>query len=277
MTAALAVRPQEETRVAIAGLGAIGVGLCKALHDGIAGFRLTAVSARDLDAARERLAYLGPSVAFVPIAELEGLADIVIECAPAALLPEIVGPFVKAGKTAFVLSCAALLGNSELVDLAEAHGGRIIVPSGAILGLDAVNAAAQGKIESVRMVTRKPVTGLKGAPFLVEQNITIDEITEPLRIFKGTARQAAVGFPANLNVAVALSLAGIGPDRTELEIWADPSLKRNVHNIQVKADSAEFEMTIENIPSDNPKTGRITALSVISALKKMKAPLRIGG
>jgi aspartate dehydrogenase len=265
------------TRVAIAGLGAIGLDLARAFHEGIPGYELAAVAARDLDGARARLSFVDDKVQFVPIAELESHADLVIECAPAALLPQVIGPFLKAGKTVIVLSCGALLEHPELTEIAEANDGRIVVPSGALLGLDAVNAAAQGVIESVKMVTRKPVKGLVGAPFLARQNIDLSGITEPQRIFKGTAREAAIGFPANLNVAVALSLAGIGPDRTELEIWADPDLNRNVHNIQVKSDSAEFEMTIQNIPSDNPKTGRITHLSVIAALKRMKAPLRVGG
>jgi aspartate dehydrogenase len=126
------------------------------------------------------------------------------------------------------------------------------------------------------MITRKPVRGLVGAPYLTENNISIEDIREPLRIFSGSAREAAVGFPANLNVAVALALAGIGPDRTVLEIWADPTLDRNTHSIEVVADSASFTMSIANIPSENPKTGRITALSVIAYLRKLKAPLRVG-
>jgi aspartate dehydrogenase len=126
------------------------------------------------------------------------------------------------------------------------------------------------------MITRKPVRGLAGAPYLIENNIDIEGIKEPLLLFSGTARAAAAGFPANLNVAVALSLAGIGPDRTTLEIWADPALERNTHRIEVDADSARFSMAIENIPSENPRTGRITALSVIACLRKIHAPLRVG-
>jgi aspartate dehydrogenase len=85
------------------------------------------------------------------------------------------------------------------------------------------------------------------------------------------------GFPANVNVAAALSLAGIGPDRTTIEIWADPGLDRNTHTILVEADSAQFSMTIENVPSEaNPRTGKITALSVIACLRKLVSPLRIG-
>ena len=126
------------------------------------------------------------------------------------------------------------------------------------------------------MKTRKPVRGLVGARYLVENGIEIEGITEPKCIFRGSPREAAVGFDANLNVAVALSLAGIGPDRTQLEVWADPSVDRNIHRIEVEADSASFSMEIQNIPTENPKTGRITALSVLATLRKMGSPLRVG-
>ena len=127
-----------------------------------------------------------------------------------------------------------------------------MVPTGALIGLDAVTAAAVGTIHSIRLVTRKPPLGLAGAPYLVERKIDVESLTEPLRVFEGSARQAAKGFPANLNVAVALSLAGIGPDRTMVEIWADPNVTRNTHRIEVDSDSARFSMTMEGIPSENP-------------------------
>lgn len=273
-----AARPRRSAplRIAIAGLGAIGMKIAEALDRGIPGCTLAAVSANDLGKAAARLAHLAKPPPVVAIDGLEPLADLVIECAPAKLLPAIAEPFLRAGKTVLVLSAGALLVNEHLIELARAHGGQIVVPTGALLGLDAVAAAAEGTIHSVRMVTRKPVRGLAGAPYLAEHNIRIEDITEPLRIFNGTPREAAVGFPANLNVAVALSLAGIGPDRTTLEIWADPALERNVHRIEVEADSASFSLQIENVPSENPRTGRITALSVISYLRKLGAPLRVG-
>ncbi|MGY4803160.1 aspartate dehydrogenase [Teichococcus aerofrigidensis] len=263
-------------RIAIAGFGAVGMRIAQALDEGLPGCELTAVSAHDRAAASRRMNRLHNPVPVLAIAELEPLADLVVECAPGALLPEIVSPFLSAGKKALVLSAGALLSHEGLVELARANGAQLIVPTGALIGLDAVSAAAEGEIRSVRMVTRKPVRGLEGAPYLIEKGIAISDIREPLRIFKGTPREAAVGFPANLNVAVALSLAGIGPDRTELEIWADPALTRNVHRVEVEADSASFSMSIENVPSENPKTGRITALSVIACLRKLSAPLRVG-
>lgn len=266
----------EPLRVAIAGLGAVGMKLADALHQGVDGLRLAAVSANNRDAAAARLRERGVEAPVLEIEKLEPVADIVVECAPAALLDAIATPFLEAGKSVIVLSAGALLTRMHLVDLAKRSGGQIVVPTGALIGLDAVTAAAQGEITAVRMITRKPVRGLVGAPYLEENNIRIEDIREPLRIFKGSPRDAAVGFPANLNVAVALGLAGIGVDRTTLEIWADPSATRNQHTIEVEADSATFTMSIANVPSENPKTGRITALSVLAYLRKMNAPLRVG-
>jgi aspartate dehydrogenase len=264
------------SRVAVAGLGPIGTRLAKALDDGIEGLTLAAVSAANIEKHRGWLDKLKKRPAALPIEALAEAADIVVECAPSRLVRAIVAPVVSRGKTAVVLSVGALLENEDLIVLAKEKGGQIVVPTGALIGLDAMTAAAVGTIHSVQMVTRKPLKGLDGAPYLVEHNIEIKDITTPLKIFDGTAREAAKGFPANLNVAVALSLAGIGADRTRVEIWADPTVTRNTHRIEVDADSARFSMTIENIPSENPKTGLITALSVIACLRKLNAPLRVG-
>jgi aspartate dehydrogenase len=263
-------------RVAVVGLGPIGRKVVEALDKGIDGLVLAAVSIQDPAKHQAFLAGLKTQPAILPIDGLAEVADLVIECAPSKLVRSIVAPFVSRGKTAVVLSAGALLENEDLIALAKQHGGQIAVPTGALIGLDAMTAAAEGNIQSVRMVTRKPPKGLLGAPYLIENKIEIEGITEPLRVFEGTAREAAKGFPANLNVAVALSLAGFGPDRTRLEIWADPTVTRNVHRMEVDSDSARFSMSIENIPSENPKTGRITALSVIAYLRKQHAALRVG-
>ena len=271
-----AANRRDDQRVAVVGLGSIGRKVVEALDKGIDGLVLAAVSVQDPAKHRDFLAGLNKPPAILSIDGLADIADLVIECAPARLVRSIVAPFVSRGKTAVVLSAGALLENEDLIALAKQNGGQIVVPTGALIGLDAMTAAAEGSILSVRMVTRKPVNGLVGAPYLVANSIDIERITEPLRVFEGTAREAAKGFPANLNVAVALSLAGLGPDRTRLEIWADPALTRNVHRMEVDSDSARFSMSIENIPSENPKTGRITALSVIAYLRKQRSALRVG-
>ena len=245
------VRP--DLRIAVVGLGAIGTRVVEALDRGIDGLVLTAVSVQNPEKHRSRLAGLTRPPAILPIEALVDVADIVIECAPSRLVRSIVAPFVSAGKTAVVLSAGALLDHDDLIELAKQHGGQIVVPTGALIGLDAVTAAAVGTIHSVRMITRKPPGGLAGAPYIVDNNIDIDGITEPRRIFDGTAREAAKGFPANVNVAAALSLAGIGPDRTTIEIWADPTVTRNMHRIEVDSDSARFSDVDREHPVGKPE------------------------
>lgn len=263
--------------VAIGGFGAIGMVVAERIDRGIEGLALAAVSARDAGRAAAAMAGFSRKVPVVPLARLWEEADIVVECAPAAVLREIAEPALAHGRTLMVLSCGALLDNFDLVELARRHGGRILVPSGALLGLDAVTAAAEGGISRVHMITRKPPGGLAGAPYLVEHGISLDGLDAPKRVFSGNAREAARGFPANVNVAAALALAGIGPDRTTIEIWADPGVTRNIHKIEVEADAARLSMQIENVPSaENPKTGRLTPLSVVAALKKLASPLAVG-
>lgn len=264
------------TRIAIAGLGAIGRALARGLADGLPGTSLAGVASRDQAKA---VAWLRDQRIDCPVLALPNFpqhSDLAVETAPAAILDDICRPMLAAGKRVMVLSAGALLRNVGLIELARATGGQILVPTGALIGLDAVTAAAEGTILSVRLITTKPPQGLVGAPFLEANGITLDGLDRPLLVFSGTAREAAVGFPANVNVAAALSLAGIGPDRTMVEIWANPGATRNCHAIEVEADSARFTMSIENIPSENPKTGRITALSALAALRKLHAPLRIG-
>ena len=263
-------------RVAIAGLGAIGRAVARRLNVGIPGLSLSAVAARDRAKAQAWLDGEKIRAPLVDLAALPDHCDLAVECAPADVLEQICRPMLSAGKRVMVLSAGALLPRPDLIELAAAKGGQIIVPTGALLGLDAVTAAAEGKIHAVRMITRKPPNGLDGAPYLTANGISVASLSSAKRVFAGSAREAAKGFPANVNVVAALALAGIGPDRTEIEIWADPAVTRNCHAIEVESDAARLSFAIENVPSENPRTGRITALSVIAALRKLAAPLRVG-
>jgi len=266
-----------EMRIAIAGFGAIGRAVASRIAAGsVPRAAVTAVSARDCSRAAAAAALIDGRIVVCAVEALSDHADIVVECAPAELFADIATPFLIAGKCVIVLSVGALLQRPELVDLARAHGGRLLVPTGALLGLDAVAAAAVGEVSLVRLVSRKPVAALQGAPWLVKNGIDISAISEATRVFAGSAREAAAGFPANINVAAALALAGVGPDRTQVEIWADPALTRNVHQIVVESDAAHLDMRIENIPSANPRTGRITAQSVIALLRKHGSALCVG-
>lgn len=262
--------------VGIAGLGAIGLPLARALDAGVEGLSLIAVSARDQTKALANLAGFRRPPRLVDLPDLAA-ADIVVECVPASQFEKVAIPAIDAGRILVVLSAGALLPRMHLTRRAVASGARIVVPTGALLGLDAVRAAAEGRIESVTIETRKPPGGLAGAPHLKKNAISIDGLTKPLLVFEGNALEAAAGFPANVNVAAALALAGIGPVRTKVRIWADPTIDRNVHTIVVEADAARFTMTIENVPSDdNPRTGKLVAPSVLACLRGLVSPLKIG-
>lgn len=264
-------------RVGLAGLGAVGQPVARLLLEGINGLVLAAVSVRDPEKAKRTIPALGDSVAFVEPGALAGLCDVVIEGLPPSQFLAVARPTIEAGRIFMPLSVGQLLIHADLIERARETGARILPPTGALLGLDAVRAAAEGEIRSVTMVTRKPPKGLEGAPYLVEKGIRLEGLKEPLKVFDGSARDGARGFPANVNVAAALSLAGIGPDRTRLQIWADPGVDRNIHRIEVEADAARFSMQIENVPSaENPRTGKITGLSTLAALRGLVSELRVG-
>ena len=272
------VSSRRTRQVAVGGLGTVGFEVARRIDGGeIDGLTLSAVSARDHARARERMRGFQSPVDVVIAGELAERADIVVESAPAAVFREIAEPAVRAGKVLVAISAGALLDHADLVETARATGAQIVVPSGAVMGLDAVRGAAESGISSVTMITRKPPGGLAGAPYLVEHGIAVDGLDAPLKVFDGNARDAARGFPANVNVAAALGLAGTGPERTRLEIWADPGVTRNTHEIRLEAETVRFQLRIENVPSEeNPRTGRSVAPSVVAALRRFVAPLVVG-
>lgn len=264
-------------RVGIGGLGAIGMPVARWLDAGVPGLTLSAVSAGDKAGAANRVGDFRSPPPVVGLAELADVADVVVECAPPTLFEEIAVPAVEAGRILIVLTMTSLLLRMDLVERAAETGARIIGPTGALLGFDAVRAAAKGEVYSVVMITHKPPAGLRTAKFVIEQGIDLDGLSAPVCLYKGSVRDAAAKFPANVNVAVALALAGIGPDRTAYEIWADPSVDRNTHNIKVDADSTRFEMTIAGVPTEeNPATGKLTPLSVMATLEGLVTPFRVG-
>jgi aspartate dehydrogenase len=265
-------------RLGIAGLGAIGTAVARKIDRGaVPGLALSAIAVRDRAKAAAKLADFRSKPMLTSLPELAEHADVVLECVPGALFAEVARPAIEHGRIFLPLSVGQLLDHMDLVERARVNGARIIVPTGALAGLDAIRAIAEGEVASVRIRTRKPPKGLEGAPYLQSQGISLQGLKEPLRIFEGSAREAIRGFPANVNVAVALSLAGIGPDRTRIEIWADPSVTRNTHTIEAVSNSSNLTITIENIPSvENPATGKVTALSALAALRRLTAPLVVG-
>jgi aspartate dehydrogenase len=263
-------------RVGVVGLGVIGRAVCRAVDDGIDGLALSGATSRDRLRGQAFLGALSTRPPWLPLDRLLEASDLLVEASTAAHLAEWAADALGRGRHLLVLSAGALLGRDDWVKLARERGARILVVSGAIGGLDAVKAASLGGITSVTMETRKPPAGLAGAPGIVARGIDLAAITEPTLIFEGPATQAVPAFPANVNVVAALSLAGIGPERTTIRLFAVPGLARNTHRITVEGAAGRVVVEVENVPSENPRTGRLSYLSAIAALRDLHATLRVG-
>ncbi|MCC7494489.1 MAG: aspartate dehydrogenase [Fimbriimonadaceae bacterium] len=264
-------------QVGVVGAGAIGTVISRALTDGSIAAELAGVCEVN-PAAREALtSALGVAPRFLPLDELAAAADVIVEATAKSVAPTVIETALRAGADVVVLSVSALLEREDLVALAAAQGRRILVPTGAIAGLDALRAAAVAGVEEVTLTTTKPPAGLSGAPGVVASGIDLATLTAPTVLFEGSAREATAAFPANVNVAAALALAGIGAARTRVRVVCDPTSSRNRHEIQIRGAAGEVQVTVDNVPSPaNPKTSYLAALSAIALLQRLTAPLVVG-
>lgn len=238
--------------------------------------RIAGVTSRTEKSAREFLSAVGEPAKYLPLDELIAAADLIVEAAGGHVVAELAKKVFAAGKDLMVISVGALLDHPEVIEKSRQSGCRLFVPSGAIAGLDGVKSACAGEVSHVTITTRKPPEGLEGAPFLARRGIKLAGLREEKEIFSGSARDACQGFPANVNVSAAVSLAGIGPDRTRVRILAVPGLKRNCHDIEVEGEFGQLQVSIENIPSENPRTGKLTVLSIIRSVRDVVDSVRIG-
>jgi aspartate dehydrogenase len=256
-------------KVGIVGMGVIGTHIAKAIANGIPGLTVAGVSVRTPTTA-------GGFPAF-SIEELIQRSDLIVEAATQAALRDFGPAVLEAGRDLMVLSVGGLIGvMDEWARLAEKSGCRILVPSGAIAGLDGMKGAREGAITSVTMETRKPPRGLAGAPYILQQRIDLVAIRSETLIFEGAATEAVKAFPANVNVVAALSLAGVGPERTRIKIFAVPGLLRNQHRIIIEGEFGRLRIEVENVPSENPRTGKLSYLSAIAMLRELGAAVRVG-
>ena len=262
--------------IGIVGCGSIGRALIRAGQAGQLGAPLAGVTSRTAETAREFLASLESPPPYLGMDELVERSSLLIETAGGHVVPLLAEAAFGAARDLMVISIGALLEHPEIIERSRETGCRLYAPSGAIAGLDGIKSACQGQVERVEMVSRKPIAALEGAPYLVDNEIPVGRFTDAQEVFCGTAREACIGFPSNLNVSAAVSLAGIGPDRTTVRIVADPALSRNCHDITVEGEFGLLRVYIENIPSENPKTGRLTALSIIRSVSDVFDPVRIG-
>jgi len=262
--------------IGIVGCGAIGKALVRAVEDGKLPVRIAGVTSRTETSAREFLTSFKNPPPYLAPDDLIAASDLLVEAAGGQVVAELARKVFAAGKDLMVISVGALLEHPEVMAESRRTGCHLYVPSGAIAGLDGIKSACVGAITHVTHTTRKPPLGLEGAPYLVERGISLVGLTEETEVFSGSAREACRGFPANVNVTGAVSLAGIGPDQTRVRILAVPGLPRNCHDIDIEGEFGKLHVHIENIPSENPKTGKLTALSIIRAVQDVVDPVRIG-
>ena len=262
--------------VGIVGCGAIGRALLREADAGRMPVCISGVTSRTESKARDFLSILKNPPPYIDRAELIACSTLVVETAGGHVVPELAREVFGAGKDLMVISTGALLEHPEIIEQSRSSGCRLFAPSGAIAGLDGIKSACAGRVDRVTMVSRKPPEALEGAPYLVEKGISLAGLDQEVELFSGTAREACRGFPANLNVSAAVSLAGIGPDLTQVRILAVPGLKRNCHDIEVEGEFGYLTVHIENIPTENPRTGRLTAQSVIRSVRDAVDPVRIG-
>lgn len=256
-----------KTHVGVAGVGAIGGAVCKALQeDAVPGMTLSCIAE-----TAQRPSIAAPNMGFE---ELCARVDLVIECLPPNAAPALAKTAFAQGKDLILISASALLLYPEILDWHRRSKSRLIVPSGALAGLDGVKGLKELGLTSASIKTTKRPGGFAGAPYIKAQNIDLSRVTKKERLFRGNALEAAKGFPANVNVAATLSLAGNGPEETRVEIWADPEIDGNTHEIEVRSRYSTMQVKITNAPDpDNPKTSLLAAQSIIRILKDQKSAL----
>jgi aspartate dehydrogenase len=270
-------------RAAVIGVGSIGGYLVRGIGRGLAG-PVELVGLADVPGTEARLRALAGAAGCAWTTDALTLPDhkpdIVIEAASQAAARAYAVPLLERGVDVMLMSVGALAEPAFLEEVAGAarrHGRRVHLPSGAIGGLDVLRAARVDDLAEVTLVTSKAPRALAGAPFFESHPVDLGAIRERTVIYDGTAREAVRLFPANVNVAAALSLAGLGADRTRMQVVADPALDRNVHEVVARGSFGELRLRVENVPSpDNPRTSFLACLSGLAALRRLADPIQVG-
>jgi len=262
-------------RLGLIGCGSIGGAVAQAIGRGdLPGVDLIgAADARPVEA-------LGCPVWPVVGSLLDCKPDLVLEAASADAVRGCAESVLENGADLMVVSVGAFADMDlldRLVDLAQRNQRQLYVPSGAIGGLDIIKAASMDGLEECRLTTTKPPRAFSNVAYVREQGIDLDGVRQATVLFDGTARRAACLFPQNLNVAVAISLAGLGVDRTTVRIVADPASIHNVHEVFVRGKFGEASVRLVNRPSpNNPKSSYLTSLSVIATLRRISRQFQLG-
>jgi aspartate dehydrogenase len=213
---------------------------------------------------------------------IDSPADIIIEAASQEAVRKFGKPIIEASKDLMIMSVGALADKTfltELLNLAAIRkgGSMIYVPTGAIAGIDAIRSVKHF-LDSITLITTKSPKALAGAPFFATREVNLDTITEVTEIYEGPAAEAVKLFPANVNVAAVLSLAGLGSDKTKVRLRVDPRATTNQHEIVATGSFGDIKITVNNVTTPgNPKTSFLAVLSAIECLRSICDDfLRIG-
>lgn len=217
----------------------------------------------------------GPRV--VSLEENISLNDVIVECASAGAVKLVVEIGLSSGKDILIMSVGGLIAADVRKLLKSNFPGRLFVPSGAIGGLDALRAVRYEMLDEIRLVTRKPPKALEGAVYFKEHGIDIHRLSVPERIFSGRVEEAVKMFPQNINVAASLALLLPNSKALNIEIYCDPGVTRNVHEISASGSFGQMSFKFENAPSrENPKTSQLAILSAVATLEKILDRVQIG-
>lgn len=265
-------------KIGIAGCGAIGSEVAKAVAIKIKDMaEIAAVFDIDEKKAKGLSRALGNKNLFCGLDKLISRCGLVVEATSVAASYSIVKKALSSAKDVLMLSVGGLLQRPELLKLAERKKANLFIPTGAVVGIDGLTAARQGKIKKVILTTIKPPQSFEGAPFVLKNKIELRAIEKETILFEGSAIEAVRGFPANINVAATLSLAGIGAKKTRVRIIASPRVKKNIHEVEIVGDLGRIYTRAENVPSPrNPKTSYLAVLSAIAMLDKLTSRVKIG-
>ena len=260
-------------RIGLLGCGAIGTQIALAIDSGKIPGVLTHVYDNSKDASSILVEKLKtkPIIVENPHLLSSHPVDIIVEAASQEAVRNVAHSVLQNKRDLMIMSVGALLDETIFDILSEAceHFHKTIyLPSGAIAGLDALKSV-KDQLDSVTLTTTKHPRSLKGAKFFETSNIDLEKINTITTIFEGTAKQAVSLFPANINVAALLSLAGLGSEKTLVKIVADPNTTKNTHNVTAQGKFGKMTFNIENVPDEtNPKTSTLAILSAIETLRK---------
>ncbi|PJE38598.1 hypothetical protein CVM52_00280 [Pseudooceanicola lipolyticus] len=269
----------DTTRIVLGGFGNVGQQIAaKLTADPSQALRIVAIAARDKQKAAANAAKFGLEVPVISASEAPQYGAILVECATYNGFRDVVEPTLRAGGHVIAVSVGALAVNLDLIDIAEETGATLQIAGGTLPGLDIIRAASEDEITSVTLTSHIKPSSFAHEPFIHDNGIDLALAEQSaVPVFEGSAREAAGHFPRHFNVAVTLGLVGIGLDRTQVRIFADGTLPGARHTLSVEASAASLEMTSQNYPSpQNNRTSMLVALSILAALRRDRATLRIG-